>query len=135
MQDALRLRFRRTDLIAAGLVLLLAAALALWLAARAAAVETAAAQIYVDGALTAELPLDRDGTYEVRGDYRNTVTVRDGRVAVTDSDCPGGDCLHSGWISTAGRSIVCLPNRMEVRLTGVESDGVDIAIGGEVTEP
>lgn len=130
MSDSLRLR--KGDLIAVGLVLLLAAALTLWLAAQAAAADTATAQIYLDGSLVAELPLGRDGTYKVDGDYHNTVTVRDGKVAVTDSDCPGGDCLHSGWISSAGRSIVCLPNRMEVRLTGVESDGVDIVIGGEV---
>ena len=129
------LRFRKGDLLAAALVLLLAAALTVWLAVQAAAVDTAAAQIYLGGELVAELPLDRDGTYEVEGDYHNTVTVKDGKVAVTHSDCPGGDCLHSGWISTAGRSIVCLPNRMEIRLEGVESDGVDIVIGGEVAAP
>lgn len=129
------LRFRKGDLLAVALVLVLAAALTVWLAIQAAAVDTATAKIYLGGELVAELPLDRDGSYEVHGDYHNTVTVRDGKVAVTHTDCPGGDCLHSGWISTAGRSIVCLPNRMEVRLTGAESDGVDIVIGGEVAEP
>ena len=125
------LHFRRGDLLAGAAVLLLAAAAAVWLAVRAAAVDTAAAQVYLAGELVAELPLDRDGTYEVEGAYHNTVTVKDGKVAVTESDCPGGNCLHSGWISTAGRSIVCLPNRMEIRLTGAASDGVDIVIGGE----
>ena len=129
------LRFRRGDLLAAAFVVLLAAVLAAFLVARAAAVDTAAAEIYLGGELVTRLPLDRDGTYEVEGDYHNTVTVKDGKVAVTHSDCPGGDCLHSGWISTAGRSIVCLPNRMEIRLTGAESDGVDIVIGGEVAAP
>ena len=129
------LRFRKGDLLAAALVLALAVALTVWLAIRAAAVDTAQARIYLGGELVAQLPLDRDGTYEVEGDYHNTVTVKDGKVAVTHSDCPGGDCLHSGWISTAGRSIVCLPNRMEIRLEGVESDGVDIVIGGEVAAP
>lgn len=129
------LHFRRDDLLAMAAVLLLAAAVAVWLAIRAAAVDTAAAQVYLAGELAAELPLDRDGTYEVEGAYHNTVTVQDGKVAVTESDCPGGDCLRSGWISTAGRSIVCLPNRMEIRLTGAASDGVDIVIGGEVGTP
>ena len=129
------LHFRRGDLLAMAAVLLLAAAVAVWLAIRAAAVDTAAAQVYLAGELVAELPLDRDGTSEVEGAYHNTVTVQDGKVAVTESDCPGGDCLHSGWISTAGRSIVCLPNRMEIRLTGAASDGVDIVIGGEVGTP
>ena len=129
MNDFPGLRFRRGDLLAAALVVVLAAVMTLWLAAQAAAVDTAQAQIYLGGELAAELPLDRDGTYEVEGDYHNTVTVRDGKVAVTHSDCPGGDCLHSGWISTAGRSIVCLPNRMEVRLVGGAAGEVDIVLG------
>ena len=58
----------------------------------------------------------------------NTVTVRDGKIAVTGSDCPGGDCIHSGWISASGRSIVCLPNRMEIRIVAVSGE-VDFVVG------
>lgn len=121
------LRFRRGDLLAIGLVLALAAILAAALVIRAA--PGATAQVYLDGRLTAELPLDRDGSFQAVGAYTNTVTVRDGAVAVTASDCPGSDCVHSGWISSAGRSIVCLPNRMEIRIVGGSSDGVDIVTG------
>ena len=55
---------------------------------------------------------------EIGGAYINRVEVRDGRIAIVDSDCPGEDCVHSGWISRPGRSIVCLPNRLEIRVTG-----------------
>ena len=121
------LRFRRGDLLALGLVLAAAAALAAVLLLRAA--PGAEARVYLDGKLLAVLPLDRDAVYEAAGTYVNTITVRNGAVAVTASDCPGNDCVHSGWISAAGRSIVCLPNRLEVRITGGAGDGVDAVTG------
>ena len=61
--------------------------------------------------------------------WAGTAALGDGAVAVTASDCPGNDCVHSGWISAAGRSIVCLPNRLEVRITGGAGDGVDAVTG------
>ncbi len=79
-------------------------------------------RIFLGGKLLQEMPLDQDAEYTVRGEYTNHVVVRDGRVSVDESDCPGEDCVHSGWISRPGRSVVCLPNRMEVRLEGREDD-------------
>ena len=58
---------------------------------------------------------------------RPTVVIRDGRAAILESDCPGGDCIHSGWISQPGRSIVCLPNRVELRIAG--QGDVDFVVG------
>lgn len=84
-------------------------------------------QIYQNGALIREQPLNSDGEFEITGQYTNHVVISDGKVAVTASDCPGFDCVHSGWISRAGRSIVCLPNRMEIRISG-DSD-VDFVVG------
>ena len=118
------LNFRKGDLIAIGLVILLALGSALLLP-RLTADSSRFAQIYQDGVLVREVPLDVDQTFRIRGDYTNTVTVRDGKIAVTRSDCPTNDCVHQGWHHTSG-VIVCLPNRVEIRLTA-ESD-VDIAI-------
>ena len=49
-------------------------------------------------------------------------------IAITGSDCPGEDCVHSGWIKASGRSIVCLPNKVEIRIVG-QSDDVDFVVG------
>ncbi len=84
-------------------------------------------QIYQNGVLTEELPLSQDRTLELSGDYHCIVTVKDGKVAITDSDCPGEDCVHTGWIESPGRSIVCIPNRVEVRVTG--GSDVDFVVG------
>ena len=56
--------------------------------------------------------------FVVEGDYTNVISVEDGKAAIIESDCPGADCVHSGWIHEPGRSIVCLPNRVEIRMEG-----------------
>ena len=52
-------------------------------------------------------------------------------MSVTQSDCPGQDCVHSGAVSRAGQSIVCLPARVIVRLEGGQKDesAPDVVIG------
>ena len=49
-------------------------------------------------------------------------------VRVSDSDCPGQDCVHTGAISRAGQSIVCLPAQVVISLVGAASD-VDAVLG------
>ena len=59
-------------------------------------------------------------------DADNRVAVRDGRVWMEWSDCANQICVHSGKISEAGQQIVCLPNRVIVRLEAANAalDGV-----------
>lgn len=127
MKRALRLRFQKGDFIAIILVLAIAAAVGLSFMPRGEEGQQTIIQIYQDGQLVQELSLDTDRTMELTGEYTNTVEVRDGKVAIIASDCPGEDCVHSGWISRIGRSIVCLPNRVEIRIIG-EAE-VDFIVG------
>lgn len=123
----LRLRFQKGDLLAVAVTLLLAAAV-FFLFLPGEDPGAAVAEIYLDGQLIYQLPLDTPAQLEVSGDYHNTVTVRDGKIGVTVSDCPGEDCVHSGAISATGRSIVCLPNRLEIRVVSAPGD-VDFVVG------
>lgn len=52
-------------------------------------------------------------------------------VQVTASDCPTQDCVHTGTITRAGQSIVCLPARVIIQLEGTpENDGgPDLVVG------
>ena len=122
-----RLDFCRGDLLAILLVVVLAVSTAAFFAVRSEDGENRVVRIYQDGNLIDELPLGKDREIEIAGQYRNTVTILDGKAAITASDCPGEDCVHSGWISGAGRSVVCLPNRVEIRIAG-QSD-VDFVVG------
>lgn len=128
MKDQMRLRFCAGDWFAVAAVVLLAAAIAIGFALHAAASPQVTVEVRLDGELLFTCPLEEDAVYTVEGDYANTVTVRDGKAAVTASDCPGADCVHSGWIGAAGRAVICLPNRMELRLVGA-ADDVDIIVG------
>ena len=74
-----------------------------------------------------QLPLEMDAKVEVDGEYHNVIEIRDRKAAVVESDCPGEDCVHSGWTGTPGRSVVCLPNRVEIRIVGMDSD-VDFVV-------
>lgn len=121
------LNFRKGDCLAIALVLLLALAVALcffpWNASKPTVVE-----IYLDGTLVKTMDLSGEESFVLEGKYTNVITVSDGSVSITDSNCPGMDCVHSGAISTSGRSLVCLPNGVEVRIVGKSND-VDFVVG------
>jgi len=127
MEQSLRLKFRRGDWLAIALVVLIAALTLMAFLPGGSAGQDGLVQIYQDGRLIRELSLSEDARISVSGEYYNVIAVEDGRVAVVESDCPGGDCMHTKWISEPGRSIVCLPNRVELRITG--ESGVDFVVG------
>lgn len=121
------LRFRKGDVLAIVAVAVLAVIVAVsFLPSHDA--ETVQAQIYQSGELIETLSLDEKQTLEITGKYTNVITVQDGAISISFSDCPGEDCVHSGAIRSTGRSIVCLPNEVEVRVVNAESD-VDFVVG------
>ena len=61
--------------------------------------------------------------------YTLHIAAVDGGVAVTASDCPTQDCVHTGTITRAGQSIVCLPEQVVVQLTGGGGGGPDAVLG------
>lgn len=85
------------------------------------------AAVYVDGDLVGRYALDSDVTVNVPcadGGY-NAVTVADGRVYVSDADCPDRTCVRSGAVSKTGQSIICLPHRLMIVIEGAEENEVD----------
>ena len=121
------LRFQKGDLLAIALVVILAVSVAVCFLPKSSA-SPVEAQIYKDGKLVTTLSLEEDTNLEISGKYSNFITVSNGEIAITASDCPGEDCVHSGAIHTSGRSIVCLPNAVEVRVINSRSD-VDFVVG------
>lgn len=117
MDKTARLAFRRGDCIAVGLVVFLMFLSALLFIPRGEN-EGAQVEIYQNGKLVDFWPLNEQRTITLTGEYTNVIATENGKAAIVESDCPGEDCVHSGWISSAGRAIVCLPNRTEIRITG-----------------
>ena len=76
---------------------------------------------------------DRQQEYSANGYTLTMVLTAEERlgIRVIHSDCPTQDCVHTGAITRAGQSIVCLPARIIIALEGdaAESGGPDLVIG------
>lgn len=83
------------------------------------------AQVWSDGKLIHTLNLQVDRVVEVKNDSgSNRIEVRDGKIAVTEADCPDHHCINRGFCG-GGVQIVCLPNKLVIRFVGAtEIDGV-----------
>ncbi|MBQ9370138.1 MAG: NusG domain II-containing protein [Clostridia bacterium] len=104
--------FRVWDVVVIVLVLaLLAAALYMILAPT----QGRSAEIYVDGTLVATVRLDHQERIDLLG---LTVVVEEGSIHVEDADCPDKICERMGKISKAGETIICLPNRVVIKILG-----------------
>lgn len=63
------------------------------------------------------LSLSVDQTIEIKSEEgTNTVTVKGGKIAVTQADCPDGHCMARGFCDR-GAQIVCLPNRLVLQFS------------------
>lgn len=124
------LKFNRFDALVALIIALLAVAAALWFYLPRSQSGQLTVVISVAGEETRRVPLsDFTETTVTGGSYTLRVSTRDGGVAVTDSDCPTQDCVHTGVISHAGQSIVCLPAQVVVHLEGTAPDAPDVIVG------
>ena len=87
--------------------------------------EASRAKITSDGKLLriVDLAIDQEFTVETENGY-NVVTVRDGKIAVTEASCPDHYCMARGFCNN-GAQIVCLPNRLVIEFLGeAEIDGI-----------
>lgn len=75
--------------------------------------------ITCDGELFGTYSLSEDRTVTVERDgHVNRIVIEGGTVHMEFSDCSGQDCVKQGAISDTGESIICLPNRVVVEITG-----------------
>lgn len=85
------------------------------------------AEIYQDGSLIRTVDLSQPQRFTVEnGSASNTITVADGKIAVTGASCPDHYCMEKGW-QNSGAPIVCLPNRLVIQFT--DRAGMDAVAG------
>ena len=89
--------------------------------------ESSWAQVSTDGNVDrmVNLLVDQQFTVPCPGGY-NTVTVRDGKIAVTEATCPDHYCMMRGFCDS-GTEIVCLPNKISIRF--VVQQEIDAIVG------
>ncbi len=114
-------------------IILFAALMAVCLALSAWVMRPQRASRYVEitsqGQHVESLDLSRDGVYTVKlsdGNY-NVLTVKDGKIAVTEATCPDHYCMNRGFLNS-GTDIVCLPNRLVISFLG-DMAVIDAAVG------
>lgn len=68
-------------------------------------------QVLVDGKAYAEVSLQEDLRLTVPGRVGvSVIRVEHGRARFAASPCAGKQCIHSGWITSGGEMVACVPN-------------------------
>lgn len=83
--------------------------------------------VYVDGALYGEYDLTDDLILEIEGYMggSNRLVISDGAARMAEASCPDKLCVHQGMISKKGEELVCLPNRVIVKIEGEDDHAYD----------
>ena len=88
------------------------------------------ALIEVDGKLYQKVSLGEDGPklkLTVPVDHgENIVEISRDKVRMLYADCPDEDYVRQSWVSRPGQMIVCLPNKMVIKIESDKSAKDDI---------
>ena len=116
----------RADVLLIAALLILAGGL--FLAQRLTRQNGASAVVYVNGERTAAYPLSEDTTVTLRAPNGgcNVLVISDGCARVSEASCPDGICVRAKPIRYEGETIVCLPNKTEIRVEGASCSDVDL---------
>ncbi|MDR1664988.1 MAG: NusG domain II-containing protein [Clostridiales bacterium] len=86
-------------------------------------------QIAVDGRVVKNFALTADNIFSIEQNPHLRFEVKNGAAAFIASDCPDKICVRTGFLSRAGQTAVCLPNKVSLRIVGAgEPDEADAAV-------
>lgn len=115
---------RKYDMILAAVLVLIA--VLIWLFIYLTRSEGASVLVTVDGEVYGEYPLSTDTEIRIGGEETyNLLVIKDGEAEVVEASCPDKLCVNQGKISFNGQSIICLPNKLIVEVTGGEQPNYD----------
>ncbi|MDR1000735.1 MAG: NusG domain II-containing protein [Clostridiales bacterium] len=78
--------------------------------------ENVTAQILVNNAVVTTVELSTYTQFSLPGHEQIVFNINNDGIAFAASDCPDKVCVHTGYISHAGQTAVCLPNRVAIRI-------------------
>ncbi len=82
-------------------------------------------EIFVDGKLKFIYSLNDDRNIEIKGNIgSSTIEIKNGKIRMVFSPCPDKLCMKQGFIGNRGESIVCVPNRIVIKIKGENIDGI-----------
>ncbi len=75
--------------------------------------------VELNGQVYGSYSLSEDRTIQIRhGNHFNQVKIKNGEVSVTEASCHNQVCVKHKAIHTTGESIICLPNKVIVKIQG-----------------
>jgi Uncharacterized protein conserved in bacteria len=79
------------------------------------------AEIRVEGKLLYTFDLNQvKESYTIELPH-NTILVEHGQISMESADCPDHLCVKQGKISSSAFPIICLPNKVEIKIVGKTS--------------
>ena len=80
--------------------------------------------ISIDGEKKSEYPLKEDGVYLLEGSHlgTNKLVIKDGEAYIEEASCPDKQCVKQSKISKAGEMLVCLPNRVVIKIVDANEE-------------
>lgn len=108
-----------SDMIFFALILLLVALSAQELVHKQTAKK---AYVYKNNLLLGEYPLATAGLISI--DEHNTLEIKDGKVRMSDADCPDKRCIKQGYSDML--PVICLPNKVVVEIRAKKDERVHI---------
>lgn len=113
----------RNDIILVAVILLIAAAGLL--AVNFTKQEGSTVLVKIDGEVTESYSINENRTVDIvtgnNNEFLNTLVIEDGKVYMSDADCPDKICKEHRPISYSGETIVCLPHRIVIEITAENS--------------
>lgn len=79
------------------------------------------------GEVRHELSLSEDGVFTFE-DIDAEFEVKGGKIRLINASCPDKICENTGFIGSAGQSIICVPNKITVGIVG-DNASVDVVVG------
>ena len=101
------------------IAIIIAASVGLWINLFLSSNDSQNAEIYFENKLIKTLSLNQDTQYTINKDgVRILIEVEDKKIRMKESNCPRKICVHQGWIRKSGESIICVPNKVVVKING-----------------
>lgn len=120
----------KNKIVIGTIFLLLILSIASWAYIRTLKSEKSIANIYQNGVIIKSIDLSKDEKsyeFEIEGENgaKNTVKIENCGISITCSDCPDKICISTGEIKDGVVPIVCLPNKLLIKIVGRQKEDFD----------
>jgi len=114
------------------LIIVFISALTAFFVMRTSASPVTVARVYQDGVLIKEIALSDiyiAQTFYIENDRgTNVIIAENGRIRVSQADCPDKICVRQGWIKNSLFPVVCLPHRLVIEIFDDNAPIVDAVV-------